>query len=391
MSFKDLVITTEAGDASTEHGSGPKIMKVVAIIPLSVVNAVRRTVMSDVVTIAIAVDDITVLKNTTILHNEMISQRLSSTPPHIDAKMLDHWQKQAPYTFSIEEKNDGSVVKIVTSKDINVFDAATRRKVDDAVRDKMFPPSPVSGDHVVIVYLSPRHSDTSDGDSVNVEFVARRGTGRERASWNLTSSCFFRNVIDTEAFEKALVEKSLKATGGEPTDAERSQFAALDGQRFYKRDKHGEASEFEMIVHCETCLSPVYLIEKAFDILIAKIERLATQFDESKRDAHDGSVTIGEGELIEGCMLYHVHVNDEDDTIGNMVQSLLYRHWLGGAGSVVNFIGYNIAHPQERRVTFKIVLVDPETDLMPVVHEGLLSIRGDLQDLLAEWKALSVT
>ena len=100
-------------------------------VDVSLVNALRRIILSEYPTVGFNTDDLTsdlkISENTSFLHNEMLLHRISLIPVHADA---EKWESKK-YEFSIQAENKTKIPpSIVTSKDIVVVDTETQTKLD---------------------------------------------------------------------------------------------------------------------------------------------------------------------------------------------------------------------------------------------------------------------
>ena len=88
----------------------------------SMVNCIRRTILTDIPTVAFRVDentkkDIHVNENTGSIHNEMILQRISLVPLYIDPQNYKN-----NYLFELKVKHDtDNTYKFITAEDINIY------------------------------------------------------------------------------------------------------------------------------------------------------------------------------------------------------------------------------------------------------------------------------
>ena len=89
----------------------------------SIVNGIRRALLTDIPTIAFRTNDdldkkdIEIVQNTTSLHNEMILQRLSLTPLYIDP---EKYMKN--YLFELKVTHDSSkAFRFVTTNDMSIY------------------------------------------------------------------------------------------------------------------------------------------------------------------------------------------------------------------------------------------------------------------------------
>ena len=377
-------------------------------VDLAIVNSLRRAIMADVKTAAAVFDatgegrgTIRFMRNTTALHNEFMGLRVSLTPIHFDENQLFLFERAASaggpgraaqpieqFRFSIREanNNDAKVVN-VTTRNVRVTDAAGAA-VPQAVRDALFPPSPTSGDHVLLVRLKPRAGGVEE---LHVEFQAQLGSGSTRgAAFSPVSQCFFRNKVDPAAFERSLAERISRVqqqaeadgAGAASVDvaAVRQQHAALEGQRDFVRDANGDPSAFEFVLKSETRLRPAYIVLSGMTALLAKVRR----FQMGLRDAASDYVRVSAAANV--ADFYEVAVRGEDHTLGNMVQAMLYRRWVrDGKSADVSFVGYSQPHPQEDVVVFKLKLSRAGDDLRARMDDGLAWLQDRLRDLRDEW------
>jgi DNA-directed RNA polymerase subunit D len=140
-------------------------------IPWQYVNALRRLSLSQVPTFA--VDDVVILENSSVMHDEAIAHRLGLIPlrtdlerfvmPHLcDCKSTLGCSKCKVLLVLDAESQDKT--KVITSADLV--------SEDDVVR-------PVNSE-IPIVALAP-------GQKIKFEAYARLGTGKSHAKWQPTS------------------------------------------------------------------------------------------------------------------------------------------------------------------------------------------------------------
>jgi DNA-directed RNA polymerase subunit L len=438
--FAALTLAPEAPGLPDPDGVAPAFATFEIVgVDLCVVNALRRAIMSDVRTAAIPIskptetdaDAVRFVKNTTVLNNEFLGHRISLAPLGFDEAQLAVFDP-AKYKFVLRVKNTGAEVVNVTTGDFAVLDAADAA-VPRAVRDAIFPPSPVTGDHVLLVRLRPGAGPEVEGEELHVECRARLGCGREHTRWSPVSACYFQNKVDPEAFEASLAAK-LAAEGGPVPDpgspayeAARKQHAALDGLRDFVKNEHGEPAAFVFSLKTETRLRPAHLVLEGFRALVEKVKRLERGIREAQRmqqqvgggdedDDDDGSgwgkkskrtqpqqkqPGDGEGDVDVAPVtivamsnmedFYEIVVGGEDHTLGNLVQGLLYRHWVrDGGAKEASFVGYHQPHPLEDHIAFKVKCAKPGTDVGELMLGGLEWVIAHLRDIEAEWTRFAI-
>jgi DNA-directed RNA polymerase subunit L len=340
-------------------------------IPLHIVNAVRRAVMSEIPTPALNFDladdesaGMTFVENTSAFHNEYLAHRLSMVPIHLDAAELQRFEPDR-YRFVLKERNRSDAAPLdVTSAHIQVYDQMGA-KYDDAARDRMFPPHPRTGRHVLIVRLQPSARGDTQGEAVHVEMGASVGLGRDHARFTNVSRCYFRPLMDRAAAEAA-------APPAEASPEERAAYWANEAPvKFVVPGAH------EVVVACETCLDPAYLVFRAFRVLEARVRAI----DVSRAVAPLGPATG----------VYALTLRDEDHTLGALLQGGLYDALVTEAAAAgdrqpsLSYVGYHVPHPQERLVVIKFSPRDAGESGAAAVAPGLVSVADSLRSLNHEW------
>lgn len=168
-------------------------------VPRQYVNAIRRISISEVPTLAI--DDVVILENSSVMHDEAIAHRLGLVPlqtnlsrfvmPHeCDCKSTLGCSKCRVLLVLDSEANEKT--KVVTSGELVSEDEHIK---------------PVSKD-IPIITLAP-------GQKLKFEAYARLGIGRDHAKWQPTSAAIVKDGKDGN--ESILVIETNKALTAEET------------------------------------------------------------------------------------------------------------------------------------------------------------------------------
>jgi DNA-directed RNA polymerase subunit D len=168
-------------------------------VPRQYVNAIRRISISEVPTLAI--DDVVILENSSVMHDEAIAHRLGLVPlltnlsrfvmPHeCDCKSTLGCSKCRVLLVLDSEANEKT--KVVTSGELVSEDEHIK---------------PVSKD-IPIITLAP-------GQKLKFEAYARLGIGRDHAKWQPTSAAIVKDGKDEN--ESILVIETNKALTAEET------------------------------------------------------------------------------------------------------------------------------------------------------------------------------
>lgn len=364
MSFSQITLRDELGKPVDARYRGPRVMTMnIDNVNVCIVNGLRRVIKANIPTVIIDRKSVKVNANMSPLNDDIIRDRLELTPIHLDDEQLKSWHDSGPYTFHIKMHNKTTTTVPVTSKSIQVYSIANRAIVSDKIRDELFPPSPVSGDHVVLAYLRP---SPSNSEELDIEFNAIKGTGSKLH--NPTSICSHVYRVDD-----ALAAKQFEIDSKTAPGLEMSQFLTLAGKKCYKKDAYGDATEMEMTVHSETCLSPGFLVTSAFDYMIERVGDLPIRMKQGN------NFEIKEIDAVNNA--YRVTLGDENHTMGSLIQALLYGHWRNG--DKVRSIGYNQPHPSEDIIVIKIQLARAGDDVSEVLLEGFAWVKEHLEGVKA--------
>lgn len=344
---------------------------------LSVVNALRRIILSEIPNIAVGFDayhknanDTVFLHNTSSLHNEFIGHRLSLIPIHMSPEMIDNYDSEY-YQFEINVHNKSSEPILVTSEHIVVRGANGIELSREEVK-KMFPPCKITNDYIIIVKLKPNLYDLNNGEKLHVQFRARRGIAKDKASWCPVSLCSYTFMIDEDAAKIAKAAKLASVSDEKEQEKMIKVFETLEKQRYYSKNEYGDPNMFKFSIESECALSPAYLVSKGLDILIEKLRSCVDNMD---------IVPINEEQN-----LYAITIDGEDHTLGNVLQNFIYEQYIR-KHKLVTFAGYNMPHPLENYIVLKIRFVN-NTNVKEFITQVVSQGIDYLQHMKIKWNNL---
>lgn len=149
-------------------------------IPRQYVNALRRLAISEVPTLAI--DDVVILENSSVMHDEAVAHRLGLIPLRTD-----------PGRFVMPHECDcGSTLGCAKCRVLLVLDAEATDKTKVVTSGEMVSEDemvkPVSRD-IPIVVLAP-------SQKLKFEAYARLGIGKQHAKWQPTAAAVVKDGKD---------------------------------------------------------------------------------------------------------------------------------------------------------------------------------------------------
>lgn len=356
-------------------------------IDVSVVNSIRRVLQCDIPNVALLFDvhdikkaDIIINKNTSPMHNEFLSQRISLCPLHFTRDEIKTYEKLR-YKFVLKKKNTDKINMLITTDDVEIYDEFTNEAVTREFRDRIFPKDMITKDPTIITVLKPDLSNPNEGGEVDVEAYATVGTANDHTCYSPISCAVFYNLVDEDSAIK--VEENAKKAY-DKANAEKAEqskefvFSPLDKQRCYYKNEYGEPSRFHFKIETECALRPVDMFGDAIDILIQKCTRVVNGILE--KDEEVVRIVLGEpNELIQMIIYKETH------TIGNLLQAMLYNFQVRDK-KVLKYIGYNCPHPLQMITVLKIAFVDQEHPTLEKLQQFLTEGINEIIDSLTEFK-----
>lgn len=338
-------------------------------VDLAIINGIRRAVLADVPVLGFQGEgdtSVRVLINTGRLHNEFLVHRIGLVPLHmteeeIEAFPGDEWR------FELHVRHDGATPGLRNVSAADFRGTRNGQPLADAELRRIFPAHPLTADHVLITRL---HA----GEEIHLEADVVKRSGRTHAGFAPVSICTYQFLVDPKLAEKA--------TG------------ILDRERAFARNAYGEPLGALFSIEPEGGLPPRYLIDKALEILAAKVEHTLTEI----HAAESQSVVIRPVRGAVETRAVEFVFQDEDDTLGNLLQSALHDHYVRrrshtAKGHEVCYVGYFCPHPLQSVMVLRIDLADREktTDAHAVeaLAEGARGLLSHLQDLQREWRTFA--
>lgn len=362
-SFLKTFKAKQTSDIFTEFRSesnGCELIFQVDNVNISILNALRRVVLSKVKTVNIDSSTITMIKNTSVLHDEMLSHRITMAPIWFNDIDIEHFDSlMSPHITWNVQNMDTQSIKNVTTEDCLILDASQKIKLD--IND-FYRPCSITGNYPLLVKLrASQDSNPKNGEMINVTARLKKGCGSENVHFSPSSSCYVINRIDPLRYLNRYLELYK-----DDTIVNRRQYDNLEGKREFIQDDDGNPTSFEFHITSDTNMSPAYIIAKAFECIIDMLENLSHTY------------VINEKQVI--ITLYKA-----DHTLGNLLQSLLYQKWIVNENCEnVEFIGYHQPHPLEEIIIIKYKNLDIQTDDI-IFLNGVRDIIESIENMLQTW------
>ena len=347
-------------------------------IDVSYVNAIRRTILSDIPIVCFKTtpyeeNKANILINTTRLNNEILKQRLSCIPICI-SNLEDTPIKN--YLLEVDVENKIDVTVIVTTKDFNIKDISSNTYLDEGEQKKIFPPFiPPTGSgeyYIDFVRLRPRISDEIPGERIKFTCEFSVSTARDDSMFNVTGTCAYGFSPDPEKMAEQLELRKQKWKDEDKKEAEIKFEAAnwklLEGLRYVKKNS------FDFVLQTVGIYENEQIIIKASQILLQK-------FEVFKKSLMQDEVEIKPSEnTMENC--YDITLENEDYTIGNILNYELYTIFYTDV-KLLDYVGFKKLHPHDLNSLLRVALTDKtksvstvKTMLAKVIDEAITKIEG---------------
>jgi len=307
-------------------------------INVSLANALRRVILSDISTIVFrttphAESKSSITVNTSRLHNQILNQRLSCIPIHITDPDFPY----KDYTVEINATADGNEIRYVTTKDFRMKNKTTVKYLTDVKVHEIFPPNATTGDFIEFARLLPKMTEYGEGEQLAMTCDLDIGSAREDGMFNVVSTCAYQMTMDPAKVDEAwrikeaeLVKEGVAALGSEEMKAQRKNWALLDAQRFTKEDS------FDFVVETVGVFTNAEIVHKAAQIMINKCTKFIKDIESGENHIIPTVSTIQNG--------FDIELKGEDYTLGKVLEFFLHdKHY--AEDQTVTYCAFRKIHP----------------------------------------------
>ena len=368
-------MTSKISDLKEEDG---KMTFTISSIDVSYVNAIRRTILSDIPIVVFKTspyeeNKANIFINTSRLNNEIVKQRLSCIP--ICIKNLEEFPiKNYLLEIDVENKTDTSI--IVTTKDFKIKDISKNTYLEDNDVKQLFPPYiPPTGNgeyYIDFLRLRPKLTDEIPGERIKLTCEFSIGTSREDSTFNVTGTCSYGFTPNPEKIEEQLEIRKQKWKDEGMTEQkikfEAANWKLLEGMRYVIKNS------FDFIIESVGIYDNEEIIIKACIILYKKLSELKQSIEQNQIEIIQSDNTLENS--------YDVILVNEDYTIGNILNHELYKIFYTDL-KLINYVGFKKIHPHDSDSILRISLVNKsqgissiETMLIATIEEAIKAIKG---------------
>ena len=334
-------------------------------VNVSIANAIRRTILSDINTVVFRTtpnekNKANIIANTSRLNNEVIKQRLSCIPIHI--KDYNEFPFKN-YIMEVNIENNTDTIMFVTTQNFKIRDLVTGKYLDETKTREIFPANDYTGCFIDFVRLRPKISEEIPGEKIHLTCEFDIGNAKEDGMFNVASTCSYGFSIDDIVQEAELQRKRQtwkdEGKSKEEIDFESKNWKLLDGMRITKKDS------YDFTIDTVGVFTNSELIDTSCKILINSFDGLNNLIEK------DDLKIIKSQNTMANC--FDVILENEDYTIGKVLEYFLYTKYY--ETNMLTFCGFKKMHPHD---TYSIIRL-AYTEAVEIS-----TIKGHLQECIAE-------
>ena len=349
-------------------------------VNVSIANALRRIILSEIETFVFRTTPYEENKvnfeiNTTRLNNELLKQRISCIPIHIN----DMDFPKDDYIIELDITNNSDTIIYVTSNDFKIKNIKIDKYLSDEETRKIFPPDPITGYFIDIARLRPKISDEIGGEQLKLTALLDKGTAKQNSSFNVVSTCSYGASIDQIKKNEAWTRKAkdLKAAGEKNIEIIKQDWDLLEGKRYIKPDS------FDFIIETVGQMSNMEIVSKAADVMLQKLRVFLEVIQTQENIITPSQTTIPYS--------YDILLDGEDYTLGKVIEYVLYiKHYNNNPGSsnLLTFCGFRKPHPHIDKSYIRLGFTNSTTptDIIALLVNSLGDIRNIFQKISTEFK-----
>ena len=288
----------------------------------------------------------------------MLLHRFGLIPLFFSEEEIESFN-DSDYIFSLNVSNNNQSILNVTTHDFKIY------KNDIELTEKeihrIFPINDISKDPILITRLRENEVLELTGNAII-------STARKHAGFSPVSLCTLHFKQDQNlASQKENI---------------------LDKERAFSRNEYGDPTVIIFEIETEMALSAKYLVSKSFDILIAKLVKLVSEINIEPSEYI--SYELCEYDENKGCMFTF---ENEDDTLGNLLQSTMYNYYIREKNNAINdnivtYVGYICPHPLNTEMKLHICFDKKEgtvIDYINTLTEHCKRLQTTIETISSEW------
>jgi len=334
----------------------------IADVNVSIVNAIRRTILSDIPTLVFNCfphdkNDANIHINTSRLNNEILKQRLCCIPIHISDTSLPYKE----LVVEINMKNESENTIDVTTEHFRIKNTTTGKYLQDDAVKKIFPPCSLTKDYVLFARLRPQVATIAQGEEIAIDAKMSIHTAIEDGTFNVASTCAYKFTPDKIKQDEVWQNKLAEISAEEKNNPD---IIALLQQNWYNNEglRHFKKDSFDFKLETIGVFTNEELIRKACEIIITKLTTI------SQKSINDLSVEKSVSTIPNSV---DVVLEGEGYTIGKIIEFVLNKNYYQDV-KLLSYVGFRKNHPHDEDSIIRMGLNydSSDTDQPPLITAG---------------------
>ena len=323
-------------------------------VHVSIINSIRRVLLSEISAVVVKSypheeNQCHITINNTRFTNEIIKQRVSSIPIHIlyptegdcegKEEEEDDYDSQPvksiweTHQIVCKQINTSDQMIFVTTEHLDLVHKVSGEKMSKPQRDQVFPPDE-HGYYIDILRLRPQLAASIPGEEIEFTCDMSISNAKNDSMYNVVSKSTFENTMDAIKANEAWsqIEKDT-------TDTKENWFL-LDAKRYFI------PNSFDFTIETIGVYTNKRLLYLAIQKMVDKLTNIMQNTDSPIKESLS---------TINHC--YDITLQNEDYTLGKVLEYLLYSMYFEGESAILTYLGFKKEHPHDDdsiiRIAFK--------------------------------------
>jgi DNA-directed RNA polymerase subunit L len=327
----------------------------------SIVNALRRTIMSDIdIAVLDTQDDaIDIEINTSMFNNEIIKQRLGCIPVFVNE--LDDSVKDLKMV--LDRVNTSNSIEYVTTKDFKLIDKKTNKELSENKVRELFPPNKQTKSYILFARLKPEISKEIKGERLKLTCDLNISNSKANGMYNVVSCCAYKYTVDNvkQNAEWEKIEKRLMTDTEEVDDNTIQEKISYEKENWFNHEglRYNKEGSYDFCIETLGIYTNKDIIRKGCDVLLLKLNQIKNSSENSKLFAiKEMPVALKDS--------FDIILYNEDYTIGKVLEYIMhYSYYRKG---LLSFVGFSKKHPHDDDSNIRIAFSKENSDVANVAN-----------------------
>ena len=305
-------------------------------INISLVNSIRRTIISDIEAYIIDGDTVKIYSNTSILDNQFLIHRL----------------KLIPIISNLEDVNYDNL--IISCKKNNEAENMEGVYVKDFNNDKIFK-------YPGILFAKIKNNQEIIFEAKLMKNNAERGG----SFYSTVSKCVYIFKMNSEKINE--LTKNMNET-------EKRSFNTLEAERIYTKNDNGYPDVYQFTIESIGFYEPTYILKMGLKLLMKRLNMI--KYELNNKDSKKIKIVYKD----DNSNFHYFLMDDENETIGNLLQTYIVNN------KNVEYCGFVIEHPLKKNILLKIQLNNNNSieNTKLIIEENIDYINNIINDMYNE-------